>query len=71
MNLLIGLFIFLLIMGVMALEALAATWAWNVIAPLFHGPVITLYQAVAGIVLLNVIGGCLKWLFGKRSDASS
>lgn len=48
--------LFVLYAGAMALSALVIRWTWNVIAPLWHGPLIGFLQALAIAVLLSVIG---------------
>lgn len=42
------------------ITAWAAMWAWNLLAPLWHGPALNLWQALAGVVLLAMVGNAFR-----------
>lgn len=46
-----------IVFGFGSISALILMWAWNIFIPsVFHGPVITFWQAFAASVLLTIIG---------------
>lgn len=63
----LGVLVIIIAALVVSVQAWFLMMGWNVLSPLFGGPLITFVQAIWAIVILNLVGGAFKATTSSKS----